>query len=76
MLNLAQRIELMQLATDIAKTKADWSVEKPNRLEDDVIAVFSKLRPCVEQGSALDDTSMSDVKTAVDVASSIGDLLE
>ncbi len=76
MLTLTQRLDLMKLATDIAKTKASWSEEKPANLEEEVLSIFELLKPSIESGGAFENTSMSDVKTAVDVASTIDGFLE
>lgn len=76
MLTLPQRLDLMKLATDIAKTKAGWSNNKPAKLEEDILSIYERLRPSVESGSAFENTSISDVKTAVDVASTIDGFLE
>ncbi len=76
MLSLPERLDLLKLATDIAKTKAGWSEEKPARLEEEILSIFERLRPSIENGSAFENASMSDVKTAVDVASTIDGFLE
>lgn len=76
MLNITQRIELMRLSSEIAKAKFDWAETRTDALEDAVLVVFEKLRVVVEKDAEIDDTSMSDVKAAVDVVSEISGLLD
>ncbi|MEM1046569.1 MAG: hypothetical protein AAGL24_10470 [Pseudomonadota bacterium] len=76
MLTSAQRIELLKIAVDISKTAyaADSQKEKP--LDTLVLAVFRKLKSEIESGDGLDDTNMSDVKAAIDVASSLDGIID
>ncbi len=71
MLTTAQRIDLLRIAVDIAKTAHENSDEKARRLDLATLHVFRSLRSEIEKGNALGDASMSDVKNVVDVAESV-----
>ena len=71
MLTTAQRIDLLRIAVDIAKTAHENSDEKARRLDLAALHVFRSLRSEIEKGNALGDASMSDVKNVVDVAESV-----
>ncbi|MEJ6402048.1 hypothetical protein [Yoonia sp. 2307UL14-13] len=67
MLNVTQRIDLMKLAVDLTKFENGDADPLPERAKH----IFSIFKEAVEAGNALDDTNITDVKAAVDVASGI-----
>lgn len=76
MLNVAQRIDLMKLAVEVAKAELPGAGDMSPKLLDRAVDIFATIRSVVESGSALDDTNMNDVKTAVDIASELESLVD
>lgn len=73
MMTTAQRLDLMKIAADLAKSAGSVG---PEALDHNVVRVFRALRSEIESGDSLDDASISDVKSAVDIASSLDGLIE
>lgn len=76
MLNIAQRIDLMKLSVDLAKAEAGGAKGDDFSLAKAATEIFTTLKAVLEDGSVLGDTNIGDVKSVVDVASSIEDLIE
>ncbi|WP_171173708.1 hypothetical protein [Ruegeria sp. HKCCD8929] len=76
MLNVAQRIDLMKLAIEVAKSGALGTDQPAPRLLDRTLQAFAAIKAVVESGDPLDDTKITDVKAAVDMASEIEELIE
>ena len=76
MLNIAQRIDLMKLSVDLAKAEAGAASKENISLTKAAAEIFATLKAVLEDGSVLGDTNISDVKSVVDVASSLEELIE
>ncbi|MEX0316723.1 MAG: hypothetical protein AB3N21_02140 [Ruegeria sp.] len=76
MLNVAQRIDLMKLAIDVAKSEASGADQPAPRLLDRTLQAFTAIKAAVESGDPLDDTKITDVKAAFDMASEIEELID
>ena len=76
MLNVAQRIDLMKLAADLAKADHPDQSRAETPVQDRVVEIFTALKAAVEAGSVLDDTDITDVKSAVDVVAGLEDLVD
>ncbi|MEX0366969.1 MAG: hypothetical protein AB3N22_12920 [Ruegeria sp.] len=76
MLNVAQRIDLMKLAMEVAKSEASGTDQPAPRLLDRTLQAFAAIKAVVESGDPLDDTKITDVKAAVDMASEIEELID
>lgn len=76
MLNVTQRIDLMKLSVDLAEAEANFAKGDDIPLAKAATEIFAILKAVLEDGSVLDETNMTDVKSVVDVASSIEELIE
>ncbi|MEL7257379.1 MAG: hypothetical protein AAFN80_05970 [Pseudomonadota bacterium] len=76
MLNTAQRIDLMKLSVDLAKAEAAVMQGTDISLAQQATEIFGILRAVWEDGNVLDETNINEVKSVMDVASSIEDLIE
>lgn len=76
MLTTAQRIDVLKIAVDMSKTMYNADGSKEPALDKMALDIFQRLKAEVERGDALDDADMTDVKAAVDVAASLGGLIE
>ncbi len=76
MLNVAQRIDLMKLSVDLAKAETAVLKNTDTPLVNRAAEIFGILKSVLEGESVLDDTDISEVKSVVDVASHIEDLIE
>ncbi|MEL6101937.1 MAG: hypothetical protein AAFV87_02150 [Pseudomonadota bacterium] len=76
MLNVAQRIDLMKLSVDLAKAETTVLKNADTPLVNRAAEIFGILKSVLEGESVLDDTDISEVKSVVDVAAHIGDLIE
>lgn len=76
MLNANQRLDLLRIALEISRSMQGASKAAIQSLDETTVDVFRKLRAELERGGALDDTNMSDVKDAIDVPSSLDDLID
>ena len=76
MLNIAQRIDLMKLSVDLAKVEASAMTNNDRSLTKMATEIFSVLKAVLEDGSVLDETDINDVKSVMDVASEIEELID
>ena len=76
MLNVTQRIDLMKLSVDLAKAEASVIKNSEISLATTATEIFAVLKAVLEDGSVLDDTDIGDVKSVVDVASSLESLID
>ena len=76
MLNTAQRIDLMKLSVDLAKAEASVIKDSDISLAKAATEIFAVLKAVLEDGGVLDGADISDVKSVMDVASSIEALIE
>ena len=76
MLNVTQRIDLMKLSVDLAKAEASVKKNTEVSLAKTATEIFAVLKAVLEDGDVLDDTSIGEVKSVVDVASSLEHLIE
>ncbi len=76
MLSSAQRIDVLKIAVDLAKAARPEQPDQVNQLEVHVLAIYRSLKAEIEKANLLEDADMSDVKTAIDVASSLDGFIE
>ncbi len=76
MLNVTQRIDLMKLSVDLAKAEANVIKNSEISLAKTATEIFAVLKAVLEDGNVLNDTDIGDVKSVVDVASSLESLIE
>ncbi|MEL6838384.1 MAG: hypothetical protein AAFP85_03780 [Pseudomonadota bacterium] len=76
MLNVAQRIDLMKLSVDLAKAEVNVTKNEDISLAKTATEIFAVLKAVLEDGNVLTDTDIGDVKSVVDVASSLESLIE
>ena len=76
MLSTAQRIDILKIAVDLAKTARADQLERETQLSVQALEIYRSLKAEIEKANLLEDADMSDVKTAVDLASSIDGLVE
>lgn len=76
MLSSAQRIDVLKIAVDLAKAARPEQPDQVNHLEVQVLAIYRSLKAEIEKANLLEDADMSDVKTAIDVASSLDGFIE
>ncbi len=69
-MNTNQSIDLLKISLDIAKSdQADGA--ETDALIDRVVKNFGRLKKTVGDDALIDDTSMADVKTAIDITEEI-----
>ncbi len=76
MLNITHRLDLLKLSADLAKAQATTAQDASIPLASTTIEIFKSLRALLEDGNVLEDTNISDVKSAVEIASSLEDYLD
>ena len=76
MLSSAQRIDILKIAVDLAKTTRLDQSEKEKQLDVQALEIYRSLKTEIEKTNLLEDADMSDVKTAIDVASSLDGFIE
>ncbi|WP_306115708.1 MULTISPECIES: hypothetical protein [unclassified Roseovarius] len=76
MLSTAQRIDILKIAVDLAKTARADQPEQESQLSVQALEIYRSLKAEIEKANLLEDADMSDVKTALNLASSIDGLIE
>ena len=76
MLNITHRLDLLKLSVDLAKAQAATAQETTNPLATMTIENFKSLKALLEDGTVLEDTNISDVKSALDIANSLDEYLD
>ena len=71
MLSTTHRLDLLRLSADLAKAQATTAQNASSSLETTTIEIFKSLKALREDVTVLEDTNMSDVMSAVDIASSL-----
>lgn len=72
-MNTNQSIDLLKISLDIAKSDQAAGTEN-GALIDRVVQNFSRLKKTVGDDAFIEDTSMSDVKTAIDITEDIAEI--